>query len=132
MVGTEGAYGVGMTLMLLAVLQLFPSAPFVHNIVGDLPDGVANATADLLVPYDDVILAFDRMHYSTACLFSILIYILAGVFYNGCQVNIIKKFSAATCVMLGLLRNVTEHFDALHFLGFCCLVADNVVFQMRG
>ncbi|ORC93143.1 putative solute carrier family 35 member F6-like isoform X1 [Trypanosoma theileri] len=145
MVGTEGAYGVGMTLMLLSFLQLFPSAPFAHNIVGTIPDDVANATVNLLVPYDDIVLAFDQMQQNTVCLISMIIYILAGLFYNACQITIIKKFSAATCVMLGSLRNVTvwivalalpsvfeEHFDLLQLIGFCCLVAGNVVYQQRG
>ncbi|KEG06374.1 putative solute carrier family 35 member F6-like isoform X1 [Trypanosoma grayi] len=144
MVGTEGAYGVGMALMLLALLQLVPLEPFYHNVI-DPPENdgdIANMTATLRVPYDDVILAFDQMRECTPCLLSMGLYVLGGFFYNVCQVTIIKHFSAAACVMVGSLRNVTvwavalalpsifeEHFSALQLLGFCFLVAGNVMFQ---
>ncbi|RNF04694.1 putative solute carrier family 35 member F6-like isoform X1 [Trypanosoma conorhini] len=142
MVGTEGVYGVGMALMLLAVLQLLPSSPFQHNIVGSIDTDTQLNMEHVRVPFDDVILAFDQMWQSSYCLLSMLLYILGGFFYNACQMTIIKYFSAAACVMVGSLRNITvwvvalsipsifdEHFNFIQLTGFCFLVAGNVLFQ---
>ncbi|RNF11821.1 putative solute carrier family 35 member F6-like isoform X1 [Trypanosoma rangeli] len=142
MVGTEGFYGVGMILMLLAVFQLFPFSPFQHNIVGPIDSDTQHNMEHARVPFDDVILAFDQMWLSRSCLLSMLAYILGGFFYNTCQMTIIRHFSATNCVMVGSLRNIAvwvvalslsrifdEHFNVVELAGFLFLVAGNVVFQ---
>lgn len=156
MVGTEGVYGIGMTLTLLAFLQLVPTATWGHNLVAveefSTATGVSavymNVTwiqqlqPALKVPYDDVVLAFAQVRESWMCKLFILIYVPAGFFYNACQMSIIKNVSAAATVMLGSLRNVTvwlvclmipsvfgEHFSIVQFLGFLLLVLGNVLFQ---
>lgn len=157
MVGTEGVYGIGMTLTLLAFLQLVPTATWGHNLVGveEFSTSAAGVSAvyanvtwiqqlqpALKVPYDDVVLAFAQVRESWMCRLFIIIYVPAGFFYNACQMNIIKYVSAAATVMLGSLRNVTvwlvcllipsifgEHFNFVQFLGFLLLVFGNVLFQ---
>ncbi|KPA79923.1 hypothetical protein ABB37_04978 [Leptomonas pyrrhocoris] len=156
MVGTEGVYGIGMTLTLLAFLQLIPTATCGHNLVAvEEFSGATGVRAvytnvtwvqqlqpALKVPYDDVVLAFAQVRESWLCWLFILIYVPAGFFYNACQMNIIKYVSAAATVMLGSLRNVTvwlvclmipsifgEHFNVVQFFGFLLLVFGNVLFQ---
>jgi drug/metabolite transporter (DMT)-like permease len=156
MVGTEGVYGIGMTLTLLAFLQLVPTATWGHNLAGveevSTTTGVGVLYTNvswiqqlqpaLKVPYDDAVLAFAQVRESWMCKLFILIYVPAGFFYNACQMNIIKYVSAAATVMLGSLRNVTvwlvclmipsifgEHFNVVQFIGFLALVFGNVLFQ---
>ncbi|KAG5489212.1 hypothetical protein GH5_00076 [Leishmania sp. Ghana 2012 LV757] len=156
MVGTEGIYGVGMTLSLLAFLQLVPMADWGHNLaaVEEFPalggPGViyTNVTwvrqlqPELKVPYDDVVLAFSQISQSWMCKLFILVYVPAGFFFNACEMSMIKYVSATATVMLGSLRNVTvwlvcllipsvfeEHFNLLQFIGFVFLVLGNVLFH---
>ncbi|KAK7196702.1 EamA-like transporter family [Novymonas esmeraldas] len=156
MVGTEGIYGIGMTLSLLAFLQLVPMATWGHNLaaVEEFPAAggpgvvftdvswVRQLQPALKVPYDDVVLAFAQVRESWMCKLFILVYVPAGFFYNACQMSIIKYVSAAATVMLGSLRNVTvwlvcllipsvfeEHFNVVQFIGFLFLVFGNVLFQ---
>lgn len=155
MIGMEGLYGLGLTLTLLAACLLFPFVSWGHNVrwVQTLDAGTGetarytNVTwiAEQLtgsVPYDDVVLAFDQLSSSAACVTCIVIYIFAGFLYNTLQMTIIKNVSAAATVMLGSLRNVTvwttclfipsvfhEHFNVVQFIGFLFLVLGNVLFQ---
>ncbi|KAG5463896.1 hypothetical protein LSCM1_00069 [Leishmania martiniquensis] len=156
MVGTEGIYGVGMTLSLLAFLQLVPMADWGHNLaaIEEFPAAggpgiiytnvtwVQELQPELKVPYDDVVLAFAQVSQSWMCKLFILVYILAGFFFNACEMSMIKHVSATATVMLGSLRNVTvwlvcllipsifeEHFNLLQFIGFLFLVLGNVLFH---
>ncbi|CBZ25910.1 conserved hypothetical protein [Leishmania mexicana MHOM/GT/2001/U1103] len=156
MVGTEGIYGIGLSLSLLAFLQLVPMATWGHNLVaveeflgsGELGVLHANVTwvrqlqPALKVPYDDVVLAFAQIRESWECKVFIFVYILSGFFYNACHMSVIKHVSATATVMIGSLRNVTvwlvcllipsvfeEHFNVVQFIGFVFLVLGNVLFH---
>lgn len=126
MVGMEGLYGIGLSLSLLTLLQLWPMASWgdqLHHIQEVLwrgSDKVEQATytnvtwltmsttaKQTAVPYDDVIQAFDQMRQSGTCLLAVAIYISAAFLYNACQLTIIKHLSAVATVMLGSLRNIT-------------------------
>ncbi|KAG5488464.1 hypothetical protein JIQ42_00071 [Leishmania sp. Namibia] len=95
MVGTEGIYGVGMTLSLLAFLQLVSMADWGHNLaaVEEFPalggPGVVHTNVTwvrqlqpaLKVPYDDVVLAFAQMSQAWTCKLFVLVYVPAGFFF---------------------------------------------------
>ncbi|KPI89243.1 hypothetical protein ABL78_1666 [Leptomonas seymouri] len=156
MVGMEGLCGVGMTLTLLAFLQLVPTATWGHNLVAMKEFSTATGVSAiytnvtwiqqlqpaLRVPYDDIVLAFAQVRGSWLCLLFILIYVPAGFFYNTCNMSIIKYVSAADAVMLSSLRNVTvwlvclmtpsifgERFNPAQLLGFLLILFGNVLFQ---
>ncbi|CAJ1993431.1 EamA-like transporter family [Leishmania donovani] len=156
MVGTEGIYGIGMSLSLLAFLQLVPMATWGHNLAAVeefLSSGgpgvlhtnvtwVQQLQPALKVPYDDVVLAFAQIRESLECKVFILVYLLSGFFYNACHMSVIKYVSATATVMIGSLRNVTvwlvcllipsvfeEHFNVVQLIGFVFLVLGNVLFH---
>eukprot|EP00796_Vickermania_ingenoplastis_P004961 gene4961-3559_t len=133
-VGMEGIFGVSLSLMLLALLQLFPVARWGSNVSGlEVVESFqnsatprttewsrSNTTALLgllettnstnyfpLVPYDDVHLVLSQMASSWACLLCVALYISSGLVYNVAQISIIKLLSAAATVMLGSLRNIS-------------------------
>lgn len=94
-----------------------------------------------LVPYDDIHLVFTQMWNNSACLLTVLVYILSGLIYNLSQISIIKLLSAAATVLLGSLRNISvwmmclalpffhERINGVQLLGFCFLILGNVLFQ---
>ncbi|GET93135.1 hypothetical protein, conserved [Leishmania tarentolae] len=156
MAGTEGIYGIGMSLSLLALFQLVPMATWGYNVVATeefaAPGGpgvlhpnvtwVQQLQPTLKVPYDDVVLAFAQIRESWKCKVFVLIYILAGFFNNACHMTVIKYVSATATVMIGSLRNVTvwlvcllvpsifeEHFNVVQFIGFLFLVLGNVLYH---
>ncbi|CAJ1035787.1 Solute carrier family 35, putative [Leishmania lindenbergi] len=156
LVGTEGIYGAGMTLSLLAFLQLVPMAPWGHNLVaveefqaargpGAIYTNVTwvkKLQPTLKVPYDDVVLAFAQIRKSWTCKLSVSAYVLSSFFYNACHMSVLKYVSATATVMLGSLRIVTvwlvcllipsifeEHFNVVQFIGFVHLVLGNILFH---
>ncbi|EPY20548.1 hypothetical protein AGDE_14613 [Angomonas deanei] len=183
LVGMEGIYGIGTSLILLTVLQFSPMISVTHNIVkleeyspifssfsknennndyvwqqladttaAQWTNSIQNKTQiesyfvnnhhnNFNVPFDDILLTFRQLLFSSACFFTILFYILAGAFYNFCQISIIKHLSAGAAVMMGSLRNISvwcvclvlpifgESFNIIQFLGFIGLVVGNIFFQ---
>ncbi|EPY37023.1 hypothetical protein STCU_00275 [Strigomonas culicis] len=165
-VGMEGLYGVLLSVTLLALLQLLPTASWDAHVTGVREVARATGAGSLYAPYnsswvaaayaaehagrsppkvpfDDIVLTLDQMRGDARCFIAIVVcYIPSGFFYNFCQLTIIKHLSAAGTVMLGSLRNITiwvvclllpavfgETFNVVQCLGFCLLVAGNVLFH---
>lgn len=118
MVGWEGIFGAGITVIALALFQAFHGKP------------------------DDIVVTFEQVGNCWTCGLATFLVLCACPVFNGTANTITKELSAATRMVLDALRNIlvwvvtmtfastfNESFDWLQMVGFCCLVAGGAVYR---
>lgn len=119
-VGCEGWFGVGLTLVALSIFQFWPTS----------------------TRPDDVVVALEQMSNCWQCSIAVVCLFVAIPVFNGCAVKITKELSAATRMIVDALRNISvwavtmsyssyfhESFDWLQLVGFVCLLAGGAIYK---
>lgn len=119
LVGCEGLFGLGLSLITLAVFQAFASSS-----------------------PDDAVVAFEQIGSCWRCGVATLVLLSAIPLFNGAAVTVTKELSAATRMILDAMRNISvwsftmlyssffhEEFDWLQLVGFFFLVLGSTIYK---